>query len=136
MSELLRRALDRLLLGEQARPEPRSRLNDRPGALFAAGSVGTTVSRRASTRPVPSQVARPARPARPGPPGFVDSADAPTAEELPRRQRTAAVRELRATPRGRIVLALHSPAAVRQAVILREVLDPPVALRERAPGLD
>ena len=133
MSELLRRVLDRLLLGEQARPEPRSRLNDRPGALFAAGSVGTTGSRRTSTRPVPSQAARPARP---GPPGFVDSADAPTAEELPRRQRTAAVRELRATPRGRIVLALHSPAAVRQAVVLGEVLGPPVALREWTPFRD
>jgi hypothetical protein len=135
MSDLLRRVLDRLLLGEGARPEPRSRLNDRPGALFADGRVGSTGARRTSTRPQPTQ---PARPTRPGPPGFVDSADAPTAEELPRRQRTAAaVRELRVTPRGRIILALHSPVAVRQAIVLREVLDPPVALRdERAPGLE
>jgi len=133
MTERLRRALDRLLLGEQVRSEPRSRLNDRPGALFADGSVGSPGTRRTSTRPRPTQ---PARPARPGPPGFVDSADAPTAEELPRRQRTAAAtRELRATPRGRIILALRSPAAVRQAIVLREVLDPPVALRdERVPG--
>jgi len=65
----------------------------------------------------------------------VDSADAPTAEELPRRQRqAAATRALRATPRGRIVLALRSPAAVRQAIVLGEVLGPPVALRERTPG--
>ena len=132
MSELVRRVRDRIPLPRRPMSEPPHWLADRPGALFAAGSVGAQGGegrRRSSTRP------EPARPARPGPPGFVDSADAPTAEELPRRQRSpVTVRELQATPRGRIMLALRSPGAVRQAMVLSEVLAPPVALRESSAG--
>lgn len=124
MSDLVRRVREHLPLGQQTQPEAQHWLNDRPGALFAAGSVGT--------RRVPARSER-QQPSRPGPPGFVESADAPTAEERPRRQASqATIRQLRATPRGRIILALHSPSAVRQAMVLREVLDPPVALRGEA----
>lgn len=124
MSDLIRRVRDHVPGGERDSAPSPSRLNDRPGALFAAGTVG---ARRVSPRTEPQP------PARSSPPGFVASADAPTAEERPRRQPSqATIRQLRATPRGRIILALHSPAAVRQAIVLREVLDPPVGLRNES----
>src|ERR687897_2001395 len=133
MSQLVRRVRERLPIPQRARPELPHWLADRPNALFAAGRVGTPSERRTSTRP--AQPAQPSRSTRPGRPGVVDAANAPTAEELPRRQPTPApARPRQATPRRRIVLALRSPAAVRQAIVVSEVLAPPVALRERAPG--
>lgn len=131
MSELVRRVRERLPIPQRARPELPHWLADRPNALFAAGRVGTPSERRTSTRP--AQPAQPSRSTRPARPRVVDAANAPTAEELPRRQPTpVAVRPRQATPRGRIVLALRSPAAVRQAIVVSEVLAPPVALRQGA----
>ena len=87
---------------------------------------------RSPSRPAPvAQVAD--RPRRAPRPPIADSAAAPTAEERPRMPRSPMAPVPRSlTPARRIRRQLADPSAVRTALVLREVLDQPVALRDSA----
>jgi len=99
----------------------------RPTSLYEAGRVGA------------SSGARPARVASPRDPR-IDSATELTAEERTgRRQRPAPARqrpvasepETTTLVARRIRAALQNPESLQTAILLREVLDPPVSRRPR-----
>jgi len=99
---------------------------DRPSSLYAAGAVGEGSSAvvRREARLVATE-------------GDVDPARTGRGERTLPTPRDRPVRAIRSTteppPRGdaraELMAALRSPSALRTAILLREVLDPPVALR-------
>ncbi|CAA9556329.1 MAG: hypothetical protein AVDCRST_MAG33-1315 [uncultured Thermomicrobiales bacterium] len=102
---------------------------DRPGSLYAAGAVGErlpAVARREARLAATDSDIGPARTergerARPTPGDRPGRPTRSTAEPPPERERDA---------RADLMAALRSPSALRTAVLLREVLDAPVALRD------
>lgn len=98
----------------------------RPTSLYEAGRVGAS----SSARPTRSGLPRDAS---------IDSATDPTAEERTgRRERTASSRrpiapepEATTLVARQILAALRDPESLRTAILLREVLDPPVSRRPR-----
>ena len=101
----------------------------RPGSLFAAGSVGERPGARDQRASAPAEDVTMRRRQRTG-----SSEDAPEAgiERRLRRPAPGGANAATATTKVRpeLVAALRSPAALRTAVILREVLDAPIALRD------
>ena len=98
---------------------------DRPTSLFAAGSVGNQI--RAVVRPE-----TPVAPeATPRPRDFPVERMATDVENRPARtqRRTPMVR----SSRSRLAAELRSPAALRRAIVMREILGPPTALRDERP---
>ncbi len=97
------------------------RYADRPGALFASGSVGEPGGRERQRDTSPAA-------------GRADEWPGDDREQSPRRRRPAGSDQAAAaTPadaRTNLMAALRSPSALRNAVLLREVLDPPIALRD------
>ena len=101
------------------------RYADRPGALFASGSVGEPGGRERQ---------RDASPAA----GRADEWSGDDRDQSPPRRRRPAGSDqaVAATPadaRASLMAALRTPSALRNAVLLREVLDPPIALRDDRP---
>lgn len=104
----------------------------RPGSLFEAGSVGQRPGARDQRASAPAEDVTMGRRQR-----TRSSEDVPGATseaETGLRPRRAAVGERdpssRPNVRPELAAALRSPAALRTAMILREVLDVPVALRD------
>lgn len=94
-----------------------------PNSLYEAGRVGAS----SGARPARRAASRDAS---------IDSATEPTAEErTTRRQQPVAQTSQPATPAARrIRAALQNPESLRTAILLREVLDPPVSRRPRPSG--
>ena len=92
-----------------------------PNSLYEAGRVGATPDGRPVRRVVPRDAS-------------IDSAADPTAEERTvRRQRAVSQTSQPAVPPAarQIRAALRDPESLRTAILLREVLDPPVSQRPR-----
>ncbi len=102
----------------------------RPNSLYEAGRVGAASSGRPARRAAPRDAS-------------IDSATDPTAEErTARRERTASTRrsiapepEATTLVARQIRAALHNPESLRTAILLREVLDPPVSRRKQRTGM-
>lgn len=101
-----------------------SRSPGRPTSLFEAGSVGSG-ERRAPARDHRDEAPTPRfRPGNRYPETLVEAEAqrrGPVQADAPRR---------RTDSRAALRTALRSPASLRTAMLLREILDPPVALRE------
>ncbi len=99
----------------------------RPTSLYEAGRVGAVPAQRPDRRETP-------------PDARVESAQEPTAEErtgrrerpMPARRRPVAQDpEATTLVARRIRATLQDPESLRTAILLREVLDPPVSRRPR-----
>lgn len=100
---------------------------DRPGSLYAAGAVGERASAagRRETRPGATD-------------GDIDPNRAGRGETVRPTPGDRPVRTVRSTTeepperdaRAELLAALRSPSSLRTAILLREVLDAPVALRD------
>jgi len=117
-----RNLLDALRGGGQS-TEPPSR--SRPTSLFEAGATGGDDDRRPRLRPrlpdTPDDRKNRRSVYPEAPLAASPAVRRQTAEPPPARPRTSSRTALR--------VALRSPASLRTAILLREVLDPPVALR-------
>jgi hypothetical protein len=107
---------------------------DRPTALYAAGSVGDQL--RAVVRPQAPQSNDPAIRARdvePPPPRErefeVPVMPTDLVEDRPQRA-VGPVTRHQAGQRDLMRAMLHSPAALRRAIVVNEILRPPVGLRD------
>ncbi len=124
---------------ETASPEM-ARFNSRPGELFAAGAVGgrqlAVPQREDALERVDSDIGRLQRP-RQATPVRLRMQNQPgqrsPGSTSPTREPDRAPASDRIT-RATIRTALRTPASLRLAIILREVLDPPVALRDERHG--
>lgn len=110
---------------DQARAAP-PQPPGRPTSLYEAGSVGG-----ARQRVTPASAPHDATQGELSPHRNLYPESPMTPAEAPRRPPRAAVAAPR-RPDSRTALraALRSPASLRTAILLREVLDPPVSLRE------
>lgn len=99
----------------------------RPTSLYEAGRVGASPGERTTRREA-------------SPAAWFESGAEPTAEErTTRRERTVAERRRSVAPTPQattpaadeILTALRNPASLRTAILLREVLDPPVSRRRK-----
>lgn len=97
----------------------------RPTSIYAAGSVGTSDADRARMRQDRSNRDN-----------LYPEGAAPDDQAQRTRRRPVAepVRLSRTDSRAALMTALRSPASLRTAILVREVLDPPVALRGDSPG--
>jgi len=112
-----------LLRSLEGQPAPPTR----PTSLYEAGNVGSSPGKRPVRREAP-------------PDAWFESGSEPTAEErTTRRERpvTGRRRTVAETPQATTLAAqqiqatLQNPASLRSAILLREVLDPPVSRRPR-----
>lgn len=115
------RDLLRSLEEQQVRPTAR------PNSLYEAGRVGSAPAERQARREVQRDA-------------IVDSSADPTAEErttrrerpVTERRRLVAQTPQAGTPAAqRVRAALQNPESLRTAILLREVLDPPISRRSR-----
>lgn len=110
----------------EAQGQAQNRAPVRPTSLREAGSTGASDADRARMRRARAEETR------------TDHTDlypegaAANDQELRSRRRPptqALARGPRSESRSALLTALHSPASLRTAILVREVLDPPVALR-------
>ena len=104
---------------------PRAPYADRPTSLYAAGSVGDQLRAVVRREPEAFVDVAPPRPRE----FAVPQMDTEHVEDRPRRVTGPAARQQ--AGRGDLLRAtLRSPSALRRALIVHELLSPPVALRD------
>ena len=117
-----------------ARAQAEGQVPARPTSLREAGAVGEPNEGR--QRPRPPQAGQ--EDARASQNNVYPERSVPNDQDLRSRRRTpvqAPSRAPRSDSRTALIAALRSPASLRTAVLVREVLDPPVALRgDDSPG--
>ncbi|HEV2526883.1 MAG TPA: hypothetical protein VGT61_00315 [Thermomicrobiales bacterium] len=102
---------------------------DRPGSLWESGSVGEPQDGRDAERPRNPNRSQRSDPRRPQVLSIEEQEWQKPSTERP-RQRVEPVVTWPQTEADRLAAALRDPASLRTAVLLREVLDPPLALRD------
>ncbi len=110
----------------EAQGQGRNRAPIRPTSLDAAGSTGASDADRARMRQsrTESQQARTTRD------NLYPEGPAPNDQSQRQRRRPVVeTRKPRTDSRAALLIALRSPASLRTAILVKEVLDPPVALR-------
>ncbi len=115
------------LAREQAQPPIR------PTSLYAAGATGEPDQQRPRS---PSSPARDIAVRREGRNIYPEGAAPDDQLQQTRRRPPVAARQApRSDSRAALLTALRSPASLRTAILVREILDPPVALRgDDSPG--